>query len=334
MRIPLFLPSLTEITHTVHQFLDVFLSAQILGRAILIHFCHDARTAHQFHTYRIGILLLGHLHKLRNQVTEALQFGVGTLVQCQSVAQRFAQHLPQTHLKTAGCLRQFTQRRAPDATCRIIDDPLESLFIVRIHHHPEISHDVFHFLALVERQSPIDTVRNTALAQRLFEDTALGIRTVKDGTVVIGIILLRMQLHNLIGHNLSFFHVAVGCKHPDRLPFVLFRKDILPNLVTVFRNQAVGRIDNGLRGTVILFQLEQTGIFIGTGKIQDVVDVGPTEGIDALCIVAHHAHELLFLRKLEHNAVLGKVRVLVLVHQNITETCRILVADVRTRVKQ
>lgn len=50
---------------------------------------------------------------------------------------------------------------------------------------------------------------------------------------MIGISRLGMQLRNLVGHDFSFFHVAISCKHADRFPLVFLGEHLLLNLVAV-----------------------------------------------------------------------------------------------------
>ena len=83
--------------------------------------------------------------------------------------------------------------------------------------------------------------------------------------------------------------------------------------------QAVGRADNGLGGTVILLQLEDLRIGIYFRKIENIVNIGTTEGVDTLCIIPHHTDMLMVLGKLQHDAVLCKIGILILIHQNVTE---------------
>ena len=314
MRVSFFLTAVTEVAHTVHQFLNVFLTAHVLRRTVLINLCHNSRTFHQFHTQRIGILLTSQSNEFRNQVTESLQLGISSFIQFHSVAQRFAKHFPQAHFTTSGRLGQLAQCGIPDTSCRIVDDTLESFFIVRIHRQTEISHHILHFLPLIKRKSSINTVGYTALAQSFLKNTALCIRTVKNGKIMISISRLGMQLRNLVGHDFSFFHIAISRKHADRFPLVFFGEHLLLNLVAVFGNQAVRRIHDGLRGAVILLQLKQPCILVRTSKIQDIINVSSTERIDTLGIIAYHTQKLMFLRKLEYDAVLGKIRILILIY--------------------
>ena len=86
-----------------------------------------------------------------------------------------------------------------------------------------------------------------------------------------------------------------------------------------FSIRLFGRADNGLGGTVILLQLEDLRIGIYFRKVENIVNIGTTEGVDTLCIIPHHTDMLMVLGKLQHNAVLCKIGILILIYQNVTE---------------
>ena len=131
--------------------------------------------------------------------------------------------------------------------------------------------------------------------------------------------MLATQLRYFIGHNVAFFHITVSLKDPDGLTPFLLGEHLFGDLPLVLFDQAVGRTDNGLGGTVVLLQLEDFGIGIYLGEIQNIVNVRSPEGVDALRVVAHHAYTLILLCQLQHDAVLCIVGVLILVDKHIAE---------------
>ena len=223
-----------------------------------------------------------------------------------------------------GGIDDFAQRRGSDASRRIVDDAFEGFFVVRIGNQTEISYNVLNLFALVERLPPIDAIGYHPFAQRLFENAALGIGTVKDGEVRPGALSAAVQLIDFVGHNLPLFHIAVSPKDAQCVASFFFRKDFFPNLILVFGYQAIGRLDNGLRRTVVLFQLKDARAGKSFGEGQDVVNVRPTERVDALRVVAHHADVPVLGSQLKHDAVLGKVGVLILVHKDVFEMLAVL----------
>ena len=93
--------------------------------------------------------------------------------------------------------------------------------------------------------------------------------------------------------------------------------------------QAVGGRNDGLRRAVVLLQLKEFGPLVHLRKLQDILDVRPSEGINTLSIIAHYTYLLVFAGELEHNAMLGIIGILILVHQHISELRSILYAYLR-----
>ena len=78
-----------------------------------------------------------------------------------------------------------------------------------------------------------------------------------------------------------------------------------------------------------LFQLDNLASRVVVLEIEDVLNVGSAEGVYTLGIVAYHADVLVGGGQFFDNQVLGKVGVLVLVHQNIAETLLVFVQYLR-----
>ena len=129
---------------------------------------------------------------------------------------------------------------------------------------------------------------------------------------------------NIGRHTLCLLLVAEGAENPYRVPLFVLRKEVLGQFAAVFLNHAVGRLDNGAGRTVILFEFENLCLGIVFLKPQDVFDARPAERIDALRVVAHHANVAPHVGQFLDNQVLGVVRILILVHQNILELLAVL----------
>src|SRR5690606_34776188 len=93
--------------------------------------------------------------------------------------------IPQAKLVLICGYNDLFDRRISYAPTGIIDDPLESFFIIRIVGQAEISNQILDFLALVERSTPIYLVGHPQLAKRLFHRTGLCIRTVQDRKILV-----------------------------------------------------------------------------------------------------------------------------------------------------
>ena len=95
-------------------------------------------------------------------------------------------------------------------------------------------------------------------------------------------------------------------------------------------DDAVGGLDDALRGAVVALQLHhfRTGVLLL--EVQDVVDISTTESVNALRVVAHHADIRLGCGEQREDAVLGLVGVLVLVDEDETEAFAVLAAHLFT----
>ena len=99
-------------------------------------------------------------------------------------------------------------------------------------------------------------------------------------------------------------------------------------------DQAVCRLHNALRATIVLLQFEESGSLEPTLKTENIVDIGATKTIDALRVVAHGTNPLLLLAQLHHDAHLGVVGVLILVNQKEVEPVGIFLPDVLMLLKE
>src|SRR5690606_30767930 len=126
------------------------------------------------------------------------------------------------------------------------------------------------------------------------------------------------------GYGFAFFIIADRADHFDFLARFIFRENNLFELIPVVGDDAVGRVDDVLGGTVILFQFEYFQVGVILLKIQDVLDIRPAEGVNALCIVPHHADVLVNRCQTLDNQVLREIGVLVLVHHNVPEFMLVL----------
>ena len=128
-----------------------------------------------------------------------------------------------------------------------------------------------------------------------------------------------LQLENLIGNLLRLIEVGGRTDHLNPGSLVILRPHLLGHPVLVVLDDGVGRIHDVLRGTVVLLQLEDARARIVALEIEDVLDVGATETVDALRIVAHHADILVKSRQPLDNQILREVGILILVDEDILE---------------
>ncbi len=172
---------------------------------------------------------------------------------------------------------------------------------------------------LVERHTTIHAVGNIALAHGFFQHTRLGIGAIKDGEIGPIFLLAQPQFSNLAGHHISLFHIAHGAHHLDKIAFFTLGENFLFDAVFIIGYQAIGNIDDVLCGSIVSLQFKELALGISRLKLENILDIGTTERVDALRIVAHHTDTVMFGRQHLHNQVLRHVGILVLVHQNKLE---------------
>ena len=229
-----------------------------------------------------------------DEQAEVIELGQRSLVHAESVVYRIAYHLPEAHMVLVGTVCQLHDSCGTDATSRIVDDALDGLLIVGVSHHSEVCDDVLDFLALIETQSAINAIRNALLSEFLLEATALRIGTIEDGKILIFIVFLTLDALDVLSHDDRLLLVAIGWLILYLFALGILAVHILRYLVAVVLDQAVGCLHDGLGGAIILLQLEEFGIWQLLLIVEDIVDVGTTETVDALRVITHGTHTQFF----------------------------------------
>ena len=227
-----------------------------------------------------------------------------------------------------GRLYDLAHRRVADATCRIVDDSPQRLLVVRVRHHAEVGYHVLDLLTLIEAQSAVYPIRYAVLTHLFLERSALCIRAIQDGEVAIFTAVLALQPFDVVTDYHRLLAVTVGRLQHQLLALLVLAVHLFPDLPFVLVYQAVGSLHDELCRAVVLFQLIQARALILFLEVQYIIDVSPSEAVDALCVVAHHAYPSVLLGQLQHDGLLSEVRVLILVHQHIAEPVDIFLADV------
>ena len=110
---------------------------------------------------------------------------------------------------------------APTAPGRCIDDAAQRFVVARIDYQPEIGHEVFDFLAVVERMAAVDAVRHVAPPQGVFDGARLGIVAVEYSYFVPPAAVLPALPFGQVGDEVGLFLVRIASAplpgHPRRL---------------------------------------------------------------------------------------------------------------------
>ena len=318
--IALFHPHVTEVLHTVHQFLHILLPRQILRCGVLIDFSNNATLLHNHRTDLIGRHFVYILNERFNHLTEWPNLRQCSFIHPQSILFWIVDNTPKTHFMQGRCSQNLCHRSLSNTTCRVIDHTFECLFIIRIHCQTKIRNHIFDFLALVERKSSIYAVRQSLFPHRVLKHTTLGISSIKDSKIIVFVPLSTLDIADGIHHHLCLFKIWMCVQHMQLFPSIILWKNILLNLVRILLNQAVRCLYNILSRTVIPFQFKQLRIIIYLLECQYVINICTTKTINTLSIVSNHTNMLMMTGQLPHNSMLCIVRVLVLIHQHISES--------------
>ena len=233
-----------------------------------------------------------------------------------------------------GCADDFLHRCVADASGWVVDDASQGLLVVGVGDGAEIGDDVLDLLALIERQAAVDAVGDVVLAHLFLEAAALGVGAVEDDEVAVLQVLLTAQPTDVVAHDHRLLAVALCRLQLQLLAVLVLAIDVLRYLSLVLADEAVGGLDDELCGAVVLLQLEEAGVGVGFAEVEDIVDVGAAEAVDALGIVAHHADALVLAGEQPDDALLGEVGVLILVDEHILEFPDVFLADVLVLVEE
>ena len=97
---------------------------------------------------------------------------------------------------------------------------------------------------------------------------------------------------------------------------------------------ALAASQDGLRGAVVLLHHEDRGVGVVVLEVEQVLDRGPAPRVHALVGVAHHAQVPVLGGEQVHQVVLGAVRVLVLVDQDVPEPLLVVLEDLGVLAEQ
>ena len=131
-------------------------------------------------------------------------------------------------------------------------------------------------------------------------------------------------LRHAVGENLggNALHLRFLCRrdnHAQLITHTQLAPQLLLVQVRVVRDERVGRRQNIVVGTVILFQLDEFEAGIILLKLDHVLGFGTTPGIDRLVVVAHHGQSAARAHQQFHQQILACVGVLIFVHQQVVD---------------
>ena len=147
-------------------------------------------------------------------------------------------------------------------------------------------------------------------------------------------LLAQRKIKNTSGHIAPFIGIGWAALYFYFCPRVIGRPHRFFQFRLVVLDDRIGCIDNVFCRAIILLQTIHGDLFVIFLKIQNVVDIGSTKSINALCIVAHNTNVLKLIRECTNNQVLRMIGVLVLVDQDISKTVLVFGQHIRESIEQ
>ena len=169
----------------------------------------------------------------------------------------------------------------------------------------------------------------------MFAQLALKRAALRVGTVEHRYLIVR-KLHplDLAHYPFRFRSVVHIWLQEKELSFLFLGIDLLEDLVFVLVNKRIGGIDDILRRAVVTLQLKEMSAAVGLLESKDITDVRSSEGIDRLCVIAHHGDVILRRRQLLYQEVLHIIGVLVLIHEDIPKRLLVFIAHLGEELHQ
>ncbi|MDC4225338.1 MAG: hypothetical protein MPW15_14145 [Candidatus Manganitrophus sp.] len=152
-----------------------------------------------------------------------------------------------------------------------------------------MAHQVFDMRRLHQLEAPPLLEREIAAGKLDLQIERMKTRSEKDGDFGKGNPLLT-QLQDLLGDESRLLRLFLG-PHQGRLhPPLLPGKEALRVLLLRLGDHGIGQIEDRLRRSVVLFELVNLRSWEILRKTQNVLEIGPAEGVDALGVIPHRHH--------------------------------------------
>ena len=172
---------------------------------------------------------------------------------------------------------------------------------------------------MVEEGAPaVDAEGDAEATEDLLKGAALRIGAVEHGDAAVGLARAD-EAADLLACPEGLEVARHGLVYLDGLALLLLGEDGLGDLIFVLSDDAARCRYDGLGGAIVTLELEDACPSEGLLKAQDVFEVRPAEGVDALGVVADDEDLALLLHQLLGYHVLGEVGILVLVDQQVVD---------------
>ena len=296
-----FCAQVNELFHCAEKLFHILLARDGIGIGGAEDIVGDAAVDNDFvakdgHVFRVETL-----RERGDEGYETLYLRRRGTGQCEAAGSGVGKDVPRRHGMVVGVLHDFRHCRSSDAACGIVDDAAQGLLVVVVGDEAEVGNDILDLLALIERQSADDAVWDAVFTQLVLEGPALCVVAVEDGDVVKREAVAAHKLTDVTADGGGLFAVGVQVFQCDRVAVVLLGEDGFVYLSAVVGDETVGGEDDVVCRTVVLLELEdlcRTAFHLsvclcllaeGLPESEDIIDIGASETVDGLCVVADDA---------------------------------------------
>ena len=221
----------------------------------------------------------------------------------------------------------------PDLAGGYVDDAPQTQVIGGVADDAQIRQHILDLGAVEELHAAVDLIGDAVALERIFQRVGLGVHPVEH-RVVLPAFAPAVAGHHLSHHIIGLVALIKGGLDGDLLPRPVLRPQGLSLAPLVVADDGVGRVQNVLRGAVILLQPDGAGALVLLFKAENVADVRAAETVNALVVVAHHADVVPFVGQKAGQQVLQVVGVLILVDEDITEFVLVVRPHIRAVLQQ
>ena len=214
-----------------------------------------------------------------------------------------------------------------------VDDAPQTQVIGSVADDAQIRQHILDLGAVEELHAAVDLVGYAVALERIFQRVGLGVHPVEH-RVVLPAFAPAVAGHHLPHHIIGLVALIKGGLDGDLLPRPVLCPQGLSLAPLVVADDGVGRVQNVLRGAVILLQPDGAGALVLLFKAENVADVRAAETVNALVVVAHHADIVPFVGQKAGQQVLQVVGVLILVDEDITEFVLVVRPHIRAVLQQ
>ena len=229
---------------------------------------------------------------------------------------RVGDDLQHTDSLLGGKVSDHINSGVADLPGRLVDDAAQAHIIPGVRHNGHIGVDVLDLFAVIEALAAHDLMGNARAGKVAFDGSRLGIHAVEHRMVRQMPALFQVLTDDICNVH-GFVLLILGSVDLHLVALVVPGPQGLALALGVVLDDAVGSIQDIGGGTVILLQTDGLGAGEDALKVQNVLNGGTAETVDALVIVTDNADVLFRAGEQADQPELGHAGILILVHQQV-----------------